>query len=136
MGGLTVPRDSGGRLAGAFVLCVLGLATLAFWIGIPVGMLWALGELTVTGPTHVVAGVLGVPLAMVAFAPVLFWLNGLYLRVTGVLARLAADEDETGWQRRVRGPLEPMLMASFLIALTALLVWFFVFAENPSPQVI
>ena len=73
---------------------------------------------------------------MVAFAPVLFWLNGLYLRVTGVLARLAADEDETGWQPRVRGPLEPMLMASFLIALTALLVWFFVFAENPSPQVI
>ena len=66
----------------------------------------------------------------------LFWLNGLYLRVTGVLARLAADEEEADWRRRVRGPLEPMLIASFLVALVGLLVWFFVFAENPSPQVI
>jgi hypothetical protein len=36
----------------------------------------------------------------------------------------------------VRGPLEPMLIVSFLVALVALCVWFFVFAENPSPQVI
>ena len=123
------------RLAGAFVLCVLGAACLTFWIGIPLAILWALGELTDSGATHLVGGLLGVPLAMVLFAPVLFWLNGLYLRVTGVLARLAADEEED-WRRRVRGPLEPMLIASFLVALVGLLVWFFVFAENPSPQVI
>ena len=37
---------------------------------------------------------------MALTAPILFWLNGLYLRVTGVLARAAADEEETGWRRR------------------------------------
>jgi hypothetical protein len=132
-GGRATARE---RLAGAFVLAVLGVACLAFWIGIPLGILWALGELTDSAPTHVVGGLLGIPVAMAAFSPVLFWLNGLYLRVTGVLARLAEDEDEAGWRRRVRGPLEPMLMASFLVAIVALFVWFFVFAENPSPQVI
>ena len=124
------------RLAGAFVLCVLGAACVAFWIGIPLGILWALGELTDSGATHLVGGLLGIPLAMAIFAPALFWLNGLYLRVTGVLARLAEDEEEADWRRRVRGPLEPMLIVSFLLALVALCVWFFLFAENPSPQVI
>ena len=73
---------------------------------------------------------------MAIFAPVLLWLNGLYLRVTGVLARLAEDQVEANWRRRVRGPLEKMLIVSFLVALVALFVWFFVFAENPSPQAI
>jgi hypothetical protein len=133
LGGRCTPRE---RLAGAFVLAVLGVACLAFWIGIPLGILWALGELTDSGPTHFVGGLLGVPVAMAIFSPVLFWLNGLYLRVTGVLARLAEDEEESGWQRRVHGPLEPLLIVSFLVALVALFVWFFVFAEDPPRQVI
>ena len=72
---------------------------------------------------------------MAVFSPLLFWLNGLYLRVTGVLDRLVEDEEEADWQRRVRGPLEPMLVASFVVALVALCVWFFVFAESP-PRII
>ncbi len=127
------PRE---RLAGAFVLMVLGCACLAFWIGIPVAILWALGELTDSGTTHFLAAVFGIPFAMAAFSPVLFWLNGLYLRVSGVLARLAEDEEEAGWRRRVGGPLEPMLIVSLVVALVALFVWFFVFAENPPRQVI
>jgi hypothetical protein len=133
LGGRATARE---RLAGAFVLAVLGVACLVFWIGLPVGILWALGELTDSGPTHFVAALLGIPVAMAIFSPVLFWLNGLYLRVTGVLARLAEDEEETGWRRRVRGPLEPMLIVSFMVALVALFVWFFIFAENPPRQVI
>ncbi|MQA74101.1 MAG: hypothetical protein GEU88_07155 [Solirubrobacterales bacterium] len=124
------------RIAGGFVLVVLALACATFWIGIPVASLWALGELTDSGPTHFVAAVVGIPCAMAAFALALFWLNGLYLRITGVLARLAEDEREADWRRRVRGPLEPMLLLSLAIALVALFVWFFVFAENPSRQVI
>jgi hypothetical protein len=123
------------RLAGAFVLVVLVLACVAFWIGVPLGTLWALSKATDDGATHFVGGLIGVPVAMALFSPVLFWLNGLYLRVTGVIARLEADEEEAGWQRRVRGPLEPLLFVSFLIALTALTIWFFVFAENP-PRII
>ena len=63
--------------------------------------------------------------------PLLFWLNRLYLRVTGVLARLEADQREAGWSRRVGGPLEPLLIASLVIAVIAFAVWFLVYAEDP-----
>jgi hypothetical protein len=121
--------------AGAFVLVVLALACLTFWIGIPLATLWGLSKATDDSATHFVAGLIGVPMAMVLFTPVLFWLNGLYLRVTGVIARLEADEEEAGWQRRLRGPLEPMLLTSLAIAIVALTIWFFVFAEDP-PRII
>jgi hypothetical protein len=119
------------RLAGAFVLAVMAIACVVFWIGIPIGGLWALSKATDSFAGHFVLGLMLVPMAMVAFAPALFWLNNLYLRVTGVLQRLEEDQREAGWQRRVRGPLEPMLMVSFGIALVAFCIWFFFVAENP-----
>lgn len=130
LSGLAPPRR-GERLAGAFVLAVMALACAIFWIGIPAGLLWGLGELTDSSTTHFVGAILGIPMAMIVFAPVLFWLNNLYLRVTGVVRRLEEDELESGWQRRVRGPLEPMLVVCFVLAGVAFLVWFFVLAENP-----
>lgn len=124
------------RIAGAFVLVVMAIACTIFWVGIPAAGLWLLGEVTTSSPTHFVAALLGIPCLMALFSPVLFWLNNLYLRVTGTLQRLAEDHREAGWQRRVNGPLEPMLVVSLAIELIALFIWFFVFAENPSRQVI
>jgi hypothetical protein len=129
-------RGTRERIAGGFVLVVLLLACLIFWIGIPVGGLWALSKITDSFAGHFVIGLIGVPTAMALFSPALFWLNGLYLRVTGVLARLEAEEEETGWHRRVRGPLEPMLVVSFVVALVALTIWFFFVAENPPRQIL
>jgi hypothetical protein len=123
------------RIAGAFVLVVMAIACSVFWVGIPAGGLWLLGQLTDSSTTHFLAALIGIPLAMAAYTPLLFWLNGLYLRVTGVLRRAAADEDESGWSRRLRGPLEPLLFASFVIELIALCIWFFFLAENP-PRII
>jgi len=123
------------RIAGAFVVCALIVASVTFWVGVPVGFLWALGHLTDDGTTHFVVGLIGAPLAMVAFSPILFWLNGLYLRVTGVFARLEADEEDAGWHRAVRGPLEPIMLVCLALAIVALSVWFFGFAENP-PRII
>ena len=127
----TVDNSATRRAASIFVLVVMVAACLVFWIGLPLGVLWGLSKLTDSFATHFVLGLLGVPFAMALYSPALFWLNGLYLRVTGVYARLAAEQEDTGWHRRVRGPLEPMLLISFAIALVALFVWFFVFAENP-----
>jgi hypothetical protein len=70
--------------------------------------------------------------AMAVWGWFLFWLNGLYLRITGFWD----DEDPDEPPKRIRGPLEPILVSSLIIALVALLVWFFVFAENPSSQVL
>ena len=133
-----VERPSQGRrrAVGFLVLCVLLVACVIFWVGVPLAVLWGLGKATDNGTTHLVAGLLGAPLAMAAFSPILFWLNNLYLRVTGVLDRVAEDEEEAGWQRRVQGPLEPILMVALAIAIVALCVWFFGFAENPSRQVL
>jgi ABC-type dipeptide/oligopeptide/nickel transport system permease component len=124
------------RVAAAFVLAVLAAACLVFWIGIPLGVLWGLSKATDDATTHFVSGLLGVPLAMALFSPILFFLNNLYLRVTGVLDRLAEDEEESGWQRRVRGPLEPMLFVSLAVAIVALCIWFFFIAEDPPRQII
>jgi ABC-type proline/glycine betaine transport system permease subunit len=124
------------RVAAAFVLVVLAAACLVFWIGIPLAVLWGLSKATDDATTHFVSGLLGVPLAMALFSPILFFLNNLYLRVTGVLDRLAEDEEESGWQRRVRGPLEPMLFLSLAVAIVALCIWFFFIAEDPPRQII
>jgi hypothetical protein len=124
------------RLAGAFVLLVLALGSLAFWVAAPLGVLWALAKVTDDAVTHFVAGLVLAPVAMLALSPILFWLNNLYLRVTGVLDRLDEDEGEGGWRRRVGGPLEPMLVFALVVALVALVAWFLVAAENPSMQVI
>jgi hypothetical protein len=123
------------RLAGAFVLVVMACACVVFWIGIPVGALWGLSKATDSFAGHFVLGLLLVPTAMALFSPALFWLNNLYLRVTGVLERLEADELQAGWQRRVRGPLEPMLFLSLAVALIAMTIWFFFFAEDP-PRIV
>lgn len=77
---------------------------------------------------YLLVGLFAAPTAMMLFAPVLFWLNGLYLRVTGHWA-YDAEEDRP---RRLRGPLEPLLLWSFMIAFVALAYWFFFLAGNPT----
>ena len=76
---------------------VLAIACVGWWIGIPVLTLWGLAHATDDGTTHFVTGLVGVPIAMAVTAPVLLWLNGLYLRVTGVYARVEEDEEEGDW---------------------------------------
>ncbi len=128
---MTARLDARERILGTFVLAVMTVACVGWWIGVPVLTLWGLGEATDDGPTHFVGGLIGVPLMMVLTAPILIWLNGLYLRVTGILARAEADEEETGgWSRRLRGPLEPLMFASLAVAIVALSIWFFFIAET------
>jgi hypothetical protein len=75
-------------------------------------------------------------LGMVLFARLLFWINKLYLRVLAQETGLEPEDDaEEDRPRYARGPLEPILVASLVVALIALTVWFFAFAENPSHQI-
>ena len=118
------------RVAAAFVLLLLAAGSLFLWVGIPCGLLWFFARVTDSWNGHFLMSVVLIPIAMALFAPVLFWLNGLYLRVTGVVR---PDEDDPG--RRLRGPLEIFLYAGMIMALVALCVWFFWYAHNP-PEVI
>jgi len=132
----TVSADEGrrpvDRLASAFLILLLAAGSLVLWIGIPAGGLWAFSKLTDSSNQHFLLSLVFIPLAMALFAPALFWVNGLYMRVTGVLKR---DEDEEGQRWHVRGPLELFLYMGMVVALVALFVWFFFFAENP-PEIV
>ena len=121
------PRD---RLAAAFLLVLMAIGSFALWVGIPAAALYAASRLSDSIGSHLA---LGLPLSlasMVAFGAFLIWLNRLYLRITipWAVAEAEADEDP----RRLRGPLEPLLVGSLLVALIGFVVWFFVFAENPN----
>ena len=118
------------RAAAGFILVLLGVGSLLLWVGIPYGLLWFFGRVTDSWNGHFLMSVLLIPIAMALFAPALFWLNGLYLRVTRVLS----DDDEDP-ERRLRGPLEMFLYVGMLMAVVALCVWFFGYAHNP-PEII
>jgi hypothetical protein len=130
--GTTLPsaRRALDRAVAGFLLVLLGVGSLFLWVGIPFGLLWSFGHMTDSWNGHFLMSVLLIPIAMALFAPALFWLNGLYLRVTRVLS----DDDEDS-ECRLRGPLEIFLYAGMLMAVVALCVWFFGYAHNP-PEVI
>jgi hypothetical protein len=128
-------RPGGGlldRLAAGFILVLLAAGSLVLWVGIPVGGLWFFSKVTDSWNRHFLLSLVLIPLAMAAYAPVLFWLNGLYLRVTGVLR---PDDDDDDRDRRLRGPLELFLYVGMAVAVVALFGWFFFLASNP-PEVV
>jgi len=121
------------RVAAAFLLVLMMIGSFLLWIGVPAGSLYLAAQLVDSLAMHFVVALPLTLAAMVTWGSGLFWLNGLYLRITGFFDE-PEDPDEP--PRRIRGPLEPILIGSMFAALIALFVWFFVFAENPSSQVI
>jgi len=121
------------RVAAAFLLVLLAAGSLVLWIGIPFGLLWFFSQVTDSWNGHFLLSLVLIPLGMALFAPALFWLNALYLRVTGVIR--PGDEEDDEPERGIRGPLEFFLYMGMIAALIALTVWFFFFASNP-PEVI
>jgi hypothetical protein len=124
-------RRSADRLVAAFLLVLLGAGSLMLWVGIPVGGLWLFSKLTKSWNLHFFLSLVFIPITMALFSPALFWLNGLYLRVTGVIG----GDDNEDRERRLRGPLEVFLYAGMAIALVALFGWFFFLAKYP-PEVV
>jgi hypothetical protein len=122
------------RLAAAFLLVLLGAGSLVLWIGIPFALLWFFSKVTDSWNGHFLMSLVLIPVAMALFAPALFWLNALYLRVTGVI-RPDDEEEDDDPHRRVRGPLEFFLYMGMIAALAALTIWFFFYAQNP-PEIV
>lgn len=120
------------RLAAAFLLLLLAAGSLVLWIGIPFGLLWFFSTVTDSWNGHFLMSLVLIPIAMALFSPALFWLNALYLRVTGVISR---DDDEKERDHGIRGPLEFFLYMGMVAALVALTIWFFFYASNP-PEVV
>ena len=131
--------SAGDRIVAALLLVLLAAGTLVLCIGIPVGCLWLASKFADSISTHFLIALPLTLASMGLFAALLYRLDRLYLRVTG--AYMPAwdedeEEDDDEEPRIPRGPLEPMIVVSLGIAVVALVVWFFFFAENPPRQVI
>lgn len=123
---------AGERLAGAVLIVLMAVGSLALWILVPLGCLWVSSKLVGTSAEEYVVGLPITVVAMIVFGAFLGWLNRLYLRVTGVIARYEAEEEEFGVAPPLlRGPLEPLLVGSLVIALVSLAIWFLFIARNP-----
>jgi hypothetical protein len=130
-------RRTADRLAAAFLVAVMAIGCLVLWIGIPVGALYVTSRVAETNGEHLLLVLPTTLTAMIVFAWGLFWVNRLYLRVSADSnATEEWDDEEEEEPRFARGPLEPLLVGSLVIAIVALFVWFFGFAHNPSQQVI
>lgn len=117
------------RAAALFLLALMAVGSVALWIGIPAGCLWTASKFTESGAYHFL---LALPLtitAMALFAPVLVWMNRLYVRV--VYESWVEEDVEEEQVRALRGPLEPLLVGSLLLAIFTMMIWFFVFAQDP-----
>lgn len=122
--------------SGIAVLLIAGSAVV--WLGIPAGCIW-LSSKTARSVSDSFAILLGVcPVAMVAFSLVLVKLNGVYLRLRGA----HPSQHHSAWLKSLSGErtirtarpvLETSMIASALIALVALFVWFFFFAHSHLP---
>ncbi len=126
--------STGDRMAAAFLWILMAAGSFAMWVGVPAAWLWIAGKITSDQAQHIMLSVIGVPLAIILWARGLFWLNRLHMRIT--MPRLMreieeAPEDEE--PRIIRGPLEPLLVGSLAVAIVAMAVWFFFFAERPPP---
>jgi hypothetical protein len=136
-------HDDRTPLAGA-VTALLGLAVVlgsaALWIGIPLGGLWLAGELTTTAQGFLFATLGGIPLAMTAFAWLLYRVNDRYERSRGAEAAsghrrsawLVSSSDERNRVRRARAPralIDVAMTVSATAALVLMAIWFFFFSK-------
>lgn len=130
------------RLLAGLIAASMLLVALSLWTVIPLAWLWIGSQLAATqfpslGPYAVV--LFGVIVSILAGAWLLGILNEVYLRLTGthnvVPIRL-------GWLRSLRDSsraqhppslLETVIVASVIIAVVALLAWFFTLAGSPLP---
>ena len=116
----------------------MALGSFVLWLGVPAACLYASAKVAGSSAEHYLLDLPMTIAAMIAWGALLVWLNALYLRVTGVIARYAAEDEEFGagsGQRLLRGPLEPLLIGSLVIALIAISVWFLFLAHNMRPVV-
>ena len=106
------------RAAEALLLAAMLLGALALWTAVPAAALWGVGQVVTDPVEHLIAGLLAVPTAMIAFGLCLAWLNTLYLRLV-----TAEQASEVGWRPRLGGPLDGILTFSAAIAILGFTAW-------------
>ena len=129
------------RAAAAALLAAMAAGSVALWAAVPIGVLWLVSQLSASltpTPGIVVVVAVAIPAAVLLGAQALVRVERAYMRVTDTAPGASRVH---GWRRSlsdssVSGPatvLEKMMLASALLALAALVVWFFSFAGSSLP---
>jgi hypothetical protein len=115
------------------------LGSFALWVVAPFGSLWIASKFAKDATTMVIYALFITPVAMTSFAFALGAVYRAYLRVSGA----EATRDRTAWlgslsgDRRLKRGRRPILDVSLtfsaITAMLLLVVWFVLWAENPSP---
>ena len=115
----------------------MAVGSLMLWTAVPAGTLWLVARFADSTVEEFLIGLPVTAAAMIGFVAFLAWVNGLYLRVSGVLAYYRAEEEEygPGVAPRSLGPLEGLLVTSLVVALITLAVWIFAFERHLPPAV-
>jgi hypothetical protein len=132
----------GGAIAATVIVVAMLIAALSLWTVIPLTWIWIGSRLSDTqfpsgGPYMIV--LVGIVLSILVIAWLIGRLNRLYVRVTGdnrmssmrpVWLRSMRDED------RHTGPtvVEAVIVGSVIVAVLALVLWFFLLAGSPLPD--
>ena len=123
----------------AFLIVIGSLIT---WIGIPLFWVWVAGQLINEYPSIYLLALAACPLTMIIWGWALYRINGIYVELApprqdapGVQrsAWLGSMSGDRTPRRRQLTLLDASMVVSVIIALTALAVWFFVFAHTTGP---
>ncbi len=121
------------------LIALLALGSLALWIALPAAWLWVTRDLQ-SFATRFLIVIAGCVVTMVAGGALLFRLEAVYIRITGAAG---PQQEPPGYLRTVaedRRPrrrmtlLESFLVASAVVALAALVVWWAFLADSPNPS--
>ena len=132
----------GSAVAASIVVVAMLLAALSLWTVIPLAWIWIGSRLSDTqfpsgGPYMIV--LIGIVVSILLIAWLIGRLNGLYVRITGTNRAHAV---RPVWLRSMRdevrheGPtvVETVIVGSVVLAVLALVLWFFILAGSPLPD--
>jgi hypothetical protein len=133
------PRPAG-LLFRAVVILLMGIGSIAMWLGVPIGLIYAVSKMVSStqpqlGPYLII--LIGVPIGMTIIGKGLGSLDRYYIRRTGGMQ----ERYRAGWLKSMRGDskhaqnsnwkvLDVVMIASVSLAGLAMGVWFLFFAGS------
>lgn len=133
---------AGRRLYAALLVALMAIGSFSLWTVVPLGWIWIASQLTDTQQPQLSQYILvlfGIIATVFVIAKCLGALNRRFIALTGLddgtrvpLPWMRSMRDE---HRAIRASaLDIVLVASALLAIVTMLVWFFVAAGSPLPS--
>jgi hypothetical protein len=128
------------RLLRAALALTIVAGSLVTWLGIPLFWIWVAAQFSTEHPLVYMVALAACPATMAAWGFMLYRLHAVYVLMgpppEGPPERRSAWLKSLSAERRRRAPaslIDVSMAASVVIAIVAMAIWFFGFAENYVP---